>query len=124
MSYPFLRLFWPKCNFFQSPLSPGKLQEVEQENLDKISTLSNSLLEKKKRLSQLEKEKETMLHEKFSRLKNLRQEENNSKATDMDDKERELCRRTNQVVSEFVQSCDETRFNKTLINVLGNLKGK
>ena len=57
-------------------------------------------------------------------MRKLRQDEYNGKATEMDEKERELCRRTNRLVQEFVSSCDETTFNKTLVNILGNMKGK
>lgn len=100
------------------------MEEVEQEKLDKISTLSVSLLDLKKSLKKLENDKNTLMHEKCSRMKKLRQEDYNRKTTDMDEKEKELCRRTNQLVDDLVEACDESRFNKALVQVLRNLKGK
>lgn len=41
----------------------------------------------------------------------------------MDEKERELCRRTTELVDNLADSCDETPFNKALLQILGNLKG-
>ena len=41
----------------------------------------------------------------------------------LDAKERELCKKTNQLVDELVDSCDESPFHKALIKILGNMKG-
>ena len=96
---------------------------MEQENLEKISSLSACLLELKSKLSQLENEKDILLQEKCYRMKKLKQHEYNGKTSDMDERERELCRSTNRLVEEFVNSCDQTPFNKALVHVLGNMKG-
>ena len=45
-------------------------------------------------------------------------------AIEMDAKERELCKKTNQLVDELVDTCDETPFHKALIKILGNMKGE
>lgn len=108
---------------FQSPLSPGKLQEVEQKKLDEISSLSTSMLELKKRQSQLADEHNNLMKEKCSQLKNLRLAEYKGKAKEMDEKERDLCRRTNELVDDVVSKCDDTPFHKALIEILGNFKG-
>lgn len=104
-------------------MSPQQMEEVEQEKLDKIQTLSISLLELKKNLTNLENEKKIHLQEKCSMLKKMRKDEFSRKATDIDEKERELSRITKQLVDELINSCEETPFNKALINVLSNLRG-
>ena len=111
------------CLLFQSPLSPGKLHEVEQKKLDQISILSSNLLELKKRQSQLEVEKNNLMKEKCERQRKIRLEEYHGKTAQMDEKERELCRKTNQLVDELVEICDNTPFHNALIQILGNLKG-
>ena len=104
-------------------MSPGKLLEVEQEKLDKISSLSSAMLDLKKRQLSLEKEKSLITQEKCSRLKKLRHDEYKGKANEMDEKERNLCRKTNRLVDEFISTCDETPFHKALVHILENLKG-
>ena len=110
--------------FSQSPLSPGKLQEVEQEKLDNISSLSSNLLELKKRQGQLEVEKNNIMKDKCERLRKLRLEEYKGKTKELDAREIELRRKTNQVVDEFVNSCDDSPFHRALVQILGNFKGK
>lgn len=41
----------------------------------------------------------------------------------MDEREKELCRKTNKLVDELMDTCDETPFHQALLNILGNLKG-
>ena len=109
--------------FFQSSVSPGDLQDIENEKLDRISSLSSSLLDLKKRQGQLAIERDKLIQEKCQRLKVMRMEEHKRKTADIDEKERELCRKTNELVDEFVRSCDKTPFHTALIQILGNLKG-
>ena len=97
--------------------------EVEQEKLDKISSLSSTLLDLKKRQSKLQSEKNKIMKDKCSRLKKLSQEEQKGKKTEMDEKEKELCRNTNKLVDEFINTCDDSAFNKALVHILGNMKG-
>lgn len=104
-------------------MSPEKLQEVEQQKLDKISSLSANLIELKKRQLRLEDERNNLMKEKCSRLKKLKLEEHRGKTTEADEKEKELCRKTNQLVNEVVDACDDTPFHNALIEILGNLKG-
>ena len=88
-----------------------------------ISSLSTALLELKNRQSDLETEKNKMMKEKCEKLKKLKLAEYRGKKADMDDKERELCRKTNKLVDDFVSTCDDSPFNQALIEILGNLKG-
>lgn len=44
-------------------------------------------------------------------------------ALELEAKERELCKKTNQLVDELVDTCDDTPFHKALIKILGNMKG-
>ena len=99
------------------------MHEVEQKKLDEISTLSTNLLDLKKRQSQLELEKNNLMKEKCERLRKIRLEEYHGKTAQMDEKERELCRKTNVLVDELVSICDDTPFHSALIEILGNLKG-
>ena len=54
----------------------------------------------------------------------MRLEEYKKKTKELDKKERAHCRRTNQLMEELVETCDETPFHKALIKILGNMKGK
>ena len=109
--------------FFQSPLSPGQLLEVEQDKLDKISSLSCNLVELRKRQAQLEDEKNNLMKENCSRIQKKRLEEHKGKRAEVDEKERELCRKTNELVDDLVNTCDDTPFHQALIQILQNLKG-
>lgn len=97
--------------------------EVEQEKLNRISSLSSNLVELKKRQSQLQVQKKKISEDKCSKLQKLRQEEMRGRTNEMDENEKELCRSTNRLVDEFINTCDDSAFNKTLVNVLGNMKG-
>ena len=44
-------------------------------------------------------------------------------AAELDNKERELCKRTNQLIQELVETCENTPFHKALLKILGNMKG-
>ena len=57
-------------------------------------------------------------------VKKKRIEEYKQMAKELDAKERELCKRTSQLVDELVDTCEDTPFHKALIKILGNLKGK
>ena len=98
--------------------------EVEQQKLDEIATVSNSMLELKIQQSTLHQEKIVQLQTNCDRLKKMRLEEYDKTSKELDEKEKELCRKTNQLVQELVSTCDDTPFHKALIKILGNLKGK
>lgn len=58
-------------------------------------------------------------------MKKLQLDEFKAKKSELDEKEKELCRKTNQLVEELASTCDDgTPFHKSLLKVLGNLKGK
>ena len=63
------------------------------------------------------------MKEKSNRVKNLRLTEFKSKAAELDEKERELCRKTNQLVDALISKCDDSPFQQALIDILGNFKG-
>lgn len=105
-------------------MSPGRMQEAESEKLDQISSISSSLLELKKRYSKLAEEKENLMRDKLIRLKKNRIEEHKQKASQLDEKERELCRRTNELVDKLLKTSDDSPFHRALMDVLGNMKGK
>lgn len=63
------------------------------------------------------------MKEKCMRLKKLRMEDYKQQSMKMDEKERELRRKTNQLVDDLVKTCDDTPFHNALIQILGNLKG-
>lgn len=96
---------------------------MEQEKLDQICNQSASLIELKERQCQLEIEKTIILKDKCEKLRNIRILENRSKSMEMDEKERELCRQTNLLVDELMDTCDDSPFHKALIDILGNFKG-
>lgn len=108
----------------QSAISPEQLLEVEAQKLDKISELSSSLVELKKTQSQLRIDETKEIESKCARIKKMRLEEYKKMTKELDAKERDLCRKTNQLVDELVATCDDTPFHKALINILSNLKGK
>lgn len=108
---------------FQSSLSPGRLQEAEGRKLDEISNMSGSLLDLKKKKSAILSERSKNMQTKSDMVKKLRLEEYKQKSKDLDDRERDLCRKTNQLVDEFVATCDNSPFHKSLIKILNNLKG-
>lgn len=97
--------------------------DLELEKMDQISALSTSLFELKKRQRQLSEEKEVLMKEKWERLKKLRILQFKNRNSDMDEREREQCRKTNQLLDEFVSTCDGTPFHNALIQILSNMKG-
>ena len=99
------------------------MQEVEQKKLDEISLLSASLVELRKRQGQLDDERNNLMKEKCDRVRKIRLEEYKGKSNDLDEKEKELILKTNQLADELVNTCDKTPFHQALINILGNLKG-
>lgn len=104
-------------------MSPGKLQNEENEKLDKISAMSNCIIDLKKHQAKLVAEKDSLVKEKCLRLKKMRMEEHKQKTSELDEKERELCRQTNQLVDDFINTSDNTPFHNALVHILGNLKG-
>lgn len=60
---------------------------------------------------------------KYEQMKKKRLDDFKEKNLEMDKKEREQCRKTNQLIQELVDTCDNTPFNKALIKILGNMKG-
>lgn len=91
--------------------------------MNKISDVSNSLLELKKKKSALLQERNNHMKTKCDMVKKKRLEEYKQKNKDLDDAERNLCRKTNQLMQELVSASDESPFNKSLIKILGNMKG-
>ena len=53
----------------------------------------------------------------------MRLEHYKQMSQELDEKERELCKKTKQLVDDLVATCDDTPFYKALIKILGNLKG-
>lgn len=104
-------------------MSPGKLLQVEQKKLDDIYSLSTNLVDLKKRQSQLSNEKDNLLKEKCERIKKMRLDEFKGKSLEMDEKEKDLCKKTNLLVDQLVNTCGEIPFNKALIDILRNFKG-
>lgn len=82
-----------------------------------------TLLDLKKKQWDLNAEKTVNLRTKCEMVKKMRLEAYKAKTNELDAKERELCRKTNQLVDELVATCDDTPFHKALIKILGNLKG-
>lgn len=85
--------------------------------------MSITMLDLKKKQKDLNEEKNVNLRTKCEQVKKLRLEAYKQKSNELDAKERELCRKTNQLVDELVAICDDTPFHKALIKILGNLKG-
>lgn len=63
------------------------------------------------------------MKEKFEQQSKLRLEEYRGRTVEMDEREKELCLKTNQLVDELVTTCEETPFHKALLHILGNMKG-
>ena len=63
------------------------------------------------------------LRNQCERVKEMRLEVYKQKSQQISEKERELCRKTNQLVEELVATCDDTPFHQSLIKILKNLKG-
>lgn len=91
--------------------------------MEHISQLSSSLLDLKKKKDNIQKETTLHLKNKCDLVKKKRIEEYKVMTTEINAKERELCRKTNQLVDELVDACDDTPFQKALMKVLTNLKG-
>ena len=68
-------------------------------------------------------ERSKQMKTKSDMVRNRRLQEYKDKSNDYDKKERELCRKTNQLVDELVSICDDSPFQKALIKSLRNLKG-
>ena len=100
-----------------------KLREVESRKLDEIETISINMLELKIQQTKLNKEKLVQLKTKCDQVKKMRVEEYRKKKSALDDKERELSRKTTQLVEELAATCEDTPFHKSLLKILGNLKG-
>ena len=108
---------------FQSTTSPSR-HEGESRKLDEIADLSSRLLDLKKTQSWLIDQKMKNLQSKCQRIKKVRIEEYKQKTSELDAKEKELCRKTNKLVEELANSSEDTPFHHALIKILGNLKGK
>ena len=63
------------------------------------------------------------MKEKCDRQKRMSMEEYKGKTAEMDEREKELCQKTNKLVDELVDTCGDTPFHKALIELLRNLKG-
>ena len=108
---------------FQSSASPGRLQEAEIEKLNRISNMSASLLDLKKKQSELEQKRPGPLKDKCEIVKKMRFQEYQLKSQELQEKERDLSRQTKDLVDELVAECNDTPFHKALIKILRNLKG-
>lgn len=104
-------------------MSPGSNFLAEKEKLDRIYDISLSLLALNKTKSQLMADHTRQMQEKCDLLKRNRIQEYKNQRQELDAKERELCRKTNQLAAELVDTSDDTPFQKALIKILGNLKG-
>ena len=109
--------------FQQSALSPGRVQDEEQDKLEEIARLSTSLIDLRTQKSQIMGEGYVHLQTKCDLVKKKRMEQYKQMSAALDAKERELCKKTNQLVDELVDSCDDTPFHKALLKILGNMKG-
>ena len=78
----------------------------------------------KKTKNKLNEEKTIQLRTKCDIIKRMRIEEYKQKTNELDQKERELRRKTNLLVDELVATCDDSPFHKALVKILGNLKSK
>lgn len=71
----------------------------------------------------MEEEINIKIKTKCEMLKKMKMEEYKQKSNDLDDKERELCRKTNQLVDKLLAVCDKSPFQKALLKLLSNMKG-
>lgn len=85
--------------------------------------MSCTLLDLKKKQSSLLVESNQQMKTKCDMVRKTRLQQYKEKSKELDQKERELCRKTNQLVDELVSTCDETPFHQALIKILRNLKG-
>lgn len=85
--------------------------------------MSSCVLDIKKKQASLSAERTLRMKTKLETIKKKRLEEYNMKTNAMNEKEKALCRKTNQLVDELVLACDDTPFHKALVKILGNLKG-
>ena len=99
------------------------MKKVENDKLDKIESISNNMLALKIQQAKLEKERIVQLQNKFDQVKQLRIEDYRQRKTELDEKERQLSRKTTQLVEELAATCEDTPFHKSLLKILGNLKG-
>ena len=73
--------------------------------------------------TQILEEGSAHLKDKCEMVKKKRIEQYKQMAIALDAKERELCKKTNQLVDKLADTCDDTPFHKALIKILGNMKG-
>ena len=99
------------------------MQEVEVAKLNSISEMSTSLLDLKKKICSLNLKQKEELKDKCEMVKKSRLEEYKTKSHELQEKERELTRKTNELVDELVATCEDTPFHDALIKILRNLKG-
>ena len=99
------------------------MKEIENKKLDDIESISNNMLELKIQQAKLEKERIVQLKNKCAQVKQLRIDDYRKRKTDLDEKERELSRKTTQLVAELAATCEDTPFHKALLKILSNLKG-
>lgn len=85
--------------------------------------MSNALIDLKKKQSSLIADQTSQMRNKSEIVRKLRLQEYKDKSKELDEKERDLCHKTNQLVDELVSASDDTPFNKALIKILRNLKG-
>ena len=81
------------------------------------------MLELKIQQTKLNRENLMHLKTKCDQVKKWRIEEYKKKKDCLDEKERELSRKTTQLVEELAATCENTPFHKALLKILGNLKG-
>lgn len=100
------------------------MKEIENTKLDEIESISNNMLELKIQQAKLEKERIVQIKNKCNQVKQLRIDDYRKRKTDLDEKERELSRKTTKLVEELAATCEDTPFHKALLKILGNLKGE
>ena len=69
------------------------------------------------------KEKEQLVKEKSEINKVLKLNENKIRNRELNERERDLSRKTNKLFDELASTCDDSPFNKALLKLLGNMKG-
>ena len=85
--------------------------------------MSKSLMDLKQRKSSLHAERTNQMKNKSEIVRKMRLQEYKDKSKELDERENDLCQKTNQLVDELVSASDDTPFNKALIKILKNLKG-
>lgn len=85
--------------------------------------MSNALMDLKKKQSSLLVERTSQMKNKSEIVRKMRLQEYKDKSRELDERERDLCQKTKELVDELVSASDDTPFHRALIKILKNLKG-